>query len=150
MYEELVKQLQYCATHDCTIEGEVEVGCTAPYEEREGVTTCNDVLMLKAADAIEELNKQVELEHQSGFADGQIAANRKKLHWVPVTERLPEKDGQVLAYYGFNRGDGYLGMMFMQVLEYYATDPKPHFQHESMGVTVTHWMPLQEPPKEEK
>ncbi len=40
-------------------------------------------------------------------------------------------------------------MMFMQVLNYYAIDPKPHFQHESMGETVTHWMPLPEPPEEE-
>lgn len=107
------------------------------------------VVMEQAADAIEELSKQVELEHQSGFADGQIAANRKKPRWIPVTERLPEEERQVLAYYGFNHGDGDLEMMFMQVLDYYAHDPKPHFQHEGTnGMTVTHWMPLPEPPKE--
>ena len=49
-------------------------------------------LIEQAADAIEELSKQVELEHQSGFADGQIAANRKKPRWIPVTERLPEEE----------------------------------------------------------
>ena len=70
--------------------------------------------------------------------------------WTPVTERLPGDDQRVLAYYGFDRGDGYLGMMFMQVLDYFARDPRPHFQHEGTnGMKVTHWMPLPEPPKEE-
>ena len=63
MYNKLAKQLQYCATHDCANEGEVEVGCTAPYEGREGATTCNDVLMLKAADAIDELLKIAKAMH---------------------------------------------------------------------------------------
>ena len=71
--------------------------------------------------------------------------------WIPVTERLPEDDQRVLAYYGFDRGDGYLGMMFVQVLDYFARDPRPHFQHEGAnGMKVTHWMPLPEPPKEEE
>ena len=73
--------------------------------------------------------------------------------WIPVTERLPEEDCHVLAYYGFDHGNGYLGMMFMQVLDYYARDPSPHYQHEGLnGMKVTHWMPLPpapEPPKEE-
>ena len=69
--------------------------------------------------------------------------------WIPVTERLPEKDCHVLAYYGFDHGDGYLGMMFMQALDFYANDPKPHFQHEGLsGMKVTHWMPLPEPPED--
>ena len=70
--------------------------------------------------------------------------------WIPVTERLPEDDQRVLAYYGFDRGDGYLGMMFMQVLDYFARDPRPHFQHEgTYGMKVTHWMPRPEPPEAE-
>lgn len=71
--------------------------------------------------------------------------------WIPVTERLPEEDCKVLAYYGFNHGDGYLGMMFMQVLDYYARDPRPHFQQEGLnGMTVTHWMPLPTAPETPK
>ena len=77
-----------------------------------------------------------------------------KPRWIPVMERLPENDTKVLAYYGFDQGDGYLGMMFMRVLDYYANDPVPHFQHEdTYGLTVTHWMPLPpapEPPKEDE
>ena len=54
-----------------------------------------DVLMAdslnSAANAIEELQKSVELEHQSGFADGQISANRKKNRWISVED----ENGQV-------------------------------------------------------
>lgn len=70
--------------------------------------------------------------------------------WISVKERMPKDERQVLAYYGFDHGDGYLGMMFVQVLDWFGHDPKPHFQHEGLnGMKVTHWMPLPEPPKEE-
>ena len=72
----------------------------------------------------------------------------ERTRWIPVTERLPKDEQRVLAYYGFDRGDGYLGMMFTQVLDYFARDPRPHFQYEGTnGMKVTHWMPLPEPPK---
>lgn len=68
--------------------------------------------------------------------------------WIPVTERLPEKNGRYLCRYIFN--DHY-DMPFEQVLSYFATDKKPHFQNESdeFGMKVTHWIPLPEPPKGE-
>lgn len=67
--------------------------------------------------------------------------------WISVKDRLPEVDGLYLTCYKF-RNDGRL---FMEVLAYYAIDLKPHFQHEGYsGLTVTHWMPLPEPPKEGK
>lgn len=75
----------------------------------------------------------------------------ERTRWIPVTERLPGDEQRVLAYYGFDRGDGYLGMMFTQVLDYFARDPRPHFQHEGTnGMKVTHWMPLPEPPEGKK
>lgn len=67
--------------------------------------------------------------------------------WISVNDRLPENEKEVLTYYGFNRGDGDLGMRFCGVLTYYAFDPSPHWQHESTGLTVTHWMPLPNPPE---
>lgn len=82
------------------------------------------------------------------IAEAPAADVVERPRWIPVTERLPEDDQRVLAYYGFDRGDGYLGMMFMQVLDYFARDPRPHFQHEGAnGMMVTHWMPLPEPPE---
>jgi hypothetical protein len=63
---------------------------------------------------------------------------------------LPTDERDVLAYYGFDRGDGDLGMMFIGVLAYLAYNPNPHFQHESTGLRVTHWMPLPNHPKEKR
>jgi len=69
--------------------------------------------------------------------------------WISVKDRLPEKQMEVLAYYGFDRGDGDLGMRFFGVLTYFAFDTQPHFQHEGLGLSVTHWMPLPEPAEED-
>lgn len=54
-FDNLVKSLRYCATHDCCGEGEREAGCAAPYSQRKDCDTCNQVLQAKAADAIDEL-----------------------------------------------------------------------------------------------
>lgn len=66
--------------------------------------------------------------------------------WISVDDRLPENEKNVLCYYGFDRGDGDLGMMFIGVLCYFCFDSRPHWQHEGNGLKVTHWMPLPEPP----
>lgn len=68
--------------------------------------------------------------------------------WIPVTERLPEHDGQYLCNYHFGT---HRDMTFTRVLDYYATDKVPHFQHTLGDTTmkVTHWMPLPKPPKGE-
>ena len=68
--------------------------------------------------------------------------------WISVKERLPENAKNVLAYYGFDRGDGDLGMRFIGTLSYFPYCLTPHWQHEGLGLVVTHWMPLPEPPKE--
>ena len=70
-FDTLVIQLRYCATNDCMYDGMEDVGCTAPHEEREGCFSCEDTLMMKAADAIEKLSKEQEkgewLEDYDGF-----------------------------------------------------------------------------------
>lgn len=68
MYDELITKIRHCATDP--------MHCLSCSEDKDG--RCFSRLMKQAADAIEALSKQVELEHQSGFADGQIAANRKR------------------------------------------------------------------------
>lgn len=71
--------------------------------------------------------------------------------WISVKDRLPEKDGHYLCNYHFGE---YPKMTFTQVLDYYATDIVPHFQH-TLGdgsMKVTHWMEipkLPQPPKGE-
>ena len=71
----------------------------------------------------------------------------RKQEWISVDERLPTEQEEVLAYYGFDNGDGDLGMMFTGVLPYFYYDEKPHFHHEDLRLRVTHWMPLPEAPK---
>lgn len=70
--------------------------------------------------------------------------------WIPVSERLPQDEKPVLAYYGFNNnGDYGLAKMFVGTLSYFYFEPHPHWQHQSEGLVVTHWMPLPEVPKGE-
>ena len=77
-----------------------------------------------------------------------VAALREQeqRRWVPVTDRLPEKDGSFICSYKFNSNSE---MQFVGDLYYFASYKYPHWQHESAGVIVTHWMPLPKPPKED-
>ena len=60
------------------------------------------------------------------------------MHWVSVHDRLPEKEGTVLAWYG--------APSFSYVL--CCLDEDGNWQEEGTGegATPTHWMPLPEPP----
>ena len=83
-------------------------------------------------------------------ADHLISNGVTVQEWIPVEERLPERNGPVLTSYGFSEGGEISDMRFFSVMRYYAVDPKPHFHHEGYrGLTVTHWMPLPQPPKGE-
>lgn len=53
-YDELIKHLRYCGTHDCAGEAEELIGCMAMRSDRD-CRNCNSALQLDAADAIEEL-----------------------------------------------------------------------------------------------
>lgn len=86
--------------------------------------------MLDAADAIEKLTGEL--------------ANKPK--WISVTERLPGYGDYVLCigpkwgYYICEYRGLILGLDLASRIPYFAARGKP--------VTVTHWMPLPEPPKE--
>lgn len=70
---------------------------------------------------------------------------QEERRWISVNERMPEKDGSFMCTYKFNSNSE---MQFVGDIYYFASDKYPHWQHESAGVIVTHWMPLPEPPKE--
>lgn len=81
------------------------------------------------------------------IADGVLSAGYRKQKWIPVTERLPDKMGKYICRYVFGENTDY---PFEQVLYYYTAVEKPHFQNEgSLGLRVTHWMPLPDPPEGE-
>lgn len=97
---------------------------------------CFSWMKRASADKIEEL-----VDRCARYAE-EIAVLREKVKRVPVAERVPEKDGKYLCWYGFYPDRN---LLFCQVLDYYATDPMPHFQHEGLnGMTVTHWMDIPE------
>lgn len=136
--EELVAALRQC--------GSVGAGCDGcPFESGGAINAvwCGDALVLAAADRLEGY-----VDRCKRYAD-EIMELRERERWIPVEERLPERDGPVLASYGFSEGGEISDMRFFRVMDYYAVDPKPHFQNEGYcGLTVTHWMPLPPVPEE--
>ena len=86
------------------------------------------------------------------YSNGEIAekliANGVTVQeWISVKDRLPEEGEYVLCVLkGFNYGGK------IQVCKFVPADKfkdKPYFEHFRNGFpSVTHWMPLPEPPKE--
>lgn len=79
------------------------------------------------------------------IADHLIANGVTIQQWIPVTERLPEPEVDVLAF----NGD------YVFVSQYYCShfgswDKEGHMAWviEQYAKNPTHWMPLPEPPKE--
>ncbi len=82
-YEEIIQALRQCAKRDCS-----SCGMCPIFQDRE----CVEHLAAAAASLIERLTAE-------------NAALREKQRWIPVAERLPEPETDVLAV--FNR-NGYI------------------------------------------
>lgn len=102
----------------------------------------------EAADAIEEMSRDIDISNEAMTAMyGAIP------HWIPVTERLPKtresilgkKSSKVIVAFRFD--DGTQGTDTAHTLngEWVFED---HIT--VVARTITHWMPLPEPPKEEQ
>lgn len=81
-------------------------------------------------------------------ADHLIAHGVTVQEWISVDDRLPEEGEYVLCVLkGFNYGGK------IQVCKFVPADKfkdKPYFEHFRNGFpSVTHWMPLPQPPKGE-
>lgn len=141
--EEIVRSLRWCGTGaeegcgDCAFEPQCD----------EDAVGCVGGLCDAAADKIEEL-----VDRCARYAEA-IAVLRERGKRVAVTERRPKRDGRYLCWYTFGKERDsvlYQSMVFCQVLDYYATDPRPHFQHEGThGMAVTHWMDIPEVTQDE-
>lgn len=71
----------------------------------------------------------------------------RKQEWIPVTERLPEKGQEVLAYRGDFRGE------MMNTYTYLGSgnwEDDYGYRGSAEHEGLTHWMPLPEPPETEK
>jgi len=76
----------------------------------------------------------------------------EKPMWISAKEKLPEDEQRVLVCYGYKNRDGELNEhRHLMTASYYCFDAHPHWDHENSpnGITVTHWMPLPEPPEGE-
>lgn len=130
MYENLIETLRFCAKdgdcHNC------------PYE-KPCAGTFGDGLYCEAAEAIEELSKQLD-----DMNEANIALYGALPHWIPVSERLPEAEsGDTSKPVLVTDGD------CMAIAELFNFELcEPYWSYTGIG-DITHWMPLPEPPKEE-
>ena len=76
-------------------------------------------------------------------ADHLIANGVTVKQWIPVTERLPEKEGSYLVC--SKTGKVYTSHYYTEKKCSGGYIRKPAWSHPN----ITHWMPLPEPPKEE-
>ena len=119
MYEELVTALQKRA---------VEL------PEKFSKNAENIDLLLKAADAIEELNFQIRAVRAE--------IESVKPHWIPVDERLPENPGEYLVTYHPCVWNSVTQKVRVGIDSFRGKTAwaKRKYQH------VTHWMKFPEPP----
>ena len=95
-------------------------------------THCEKCVFLGQETALTDRNCQYRL-----IADHLLANGVTVQRWIPVTERLPEKNTAVIAV-----TDN--GIVFQCLYGYDGWD-----LWEGNEVHITHWMPLPEPPKED-
>ena len=121
MYEELVKQLREQADYYCC---------------HMGINSPPAMTFVEAADAIEDLSKMLDEEVEINTA---LECNMPV--WIPVTERLPEEDEDVLCFTGEDMKVGYHR-------DEWGQDEWTTGYFGSGTINVTHWMPLPIPPKD--
>lgn len=110
----------------------------------EGSTLALDVF--RAADRLEALGQELIDERYRHdrlqdfcVAQGEELSRLKaQQRWIPVTERLPEDDDDVLIM-----SSGSISMGYYSIYNEYWADYINVYNSD-----VTHWMPLPEPPKE--
>lgn len=119
---------------------------------------CKDRLGLDAADLLErltaenaDLRKEIEwkdmvialAQKEQAEAEAERDALREKQRWIPVTERLPERDVQVLGWYKDNPFSQYRP----EVVAWNGNGWVFVYAHRYV-TKVTHWMPLPKAPED--
>ena len=82
--------------------------------------------------------------HQTSDFICENCASKEYPRWIPVTERLPEKNGYYLVSRRMDTSDG-LPPLEVTMRQFYI---KSGWQSVSEAYPVTHWMPLPQPPEE--
>lgn len=146
--EEIVRALRCVSTaggenacEHCPYWKEEEV----PEEERpiygaDTMHSCDvDRVGLDGADLIERLTDRC-----ARYAE-EIAVAQERTRWIPVTERLPEvwRNGETAVLVNYMIYSPYFGV---DIGSYHAKART--WLCMGLPITVTHWMPLPEPPEE--
>ena len=144
---DIVQALRCCAEGECK-------DC-AMHEDKQ---RCQENLLDKAADLIErltaenaDLRKEIEwkdmvialAQRKQVEAEEERDALREKQRWIPVTERLPERDVQVLGWYKDNPFSQYRP----EVVAWNGNGWVFVYAHRYV-TNVTHWMPLPKAPED--
>ena len=144
---DIVQALRCCAEGECK-------DC-AMHEDKQ---RCQENLLDKAADLIErltaenaDLRKEIEwkdmvialAQRKQAEAETERDALREKQRWIPVTERLPERDVQVLGWYKDNPFSQYRP----EVVAWNGNGWVFVYAHRYV-TNVTHWMPLPKAPED--
>lgn len=103
--------------------------------------------LTEAADTLEKLRGQNEQLREAAALVTKESAELLERRWIPVEERLPEDRSDVLVVaYWHERWGAYMGWC--------APERAAWSVHVGIGdrsdIAVTHWMPLPEPPEEER
>ena len=144
MYDELIKRLR------ASVDGRYEKCDGCPYEEDYPCCVdCLDKMHKQAADAIEKLSKEVdkwkatEQEERDAYWHWFDQYQKDVSRWIPVTEALPSYGDWVL---GIGPKKGYYVCEYRGITHWSSEGYDPWFSAKGSSVTITHWMPLPQPP----
>lgn len=102
----------------------------------------------QAADAIEQLSNAGSAYGRGWTLGYDAGREESKPCWIPMSEKLPEKSEHYLVHINCWQ-DGKIMSSWMQVAWFCKKFYWEHLHSEDVfKETVTHWMPLPEPPKE--
>lgn len=149
--KEVVQALRCCAKglgHDDACEN-CKVGEIQVRREYIEFAAANVIERLTAENA--ELRKEIEwkdmvialAQRKQVEAEAERDALREKQRWIPVTERLPERDVQVLGWYKDNPFSQYRP----EVVAWNGNGWVFVYAHRYV-TNVTHWMPLPKAPED--
>lgn len=102
------------------------------------MATCNDCLHIEVCGKYQATGGHV--RNCKHF----VTENNVGCKWIPVTERLPENDSDVLAYLRIGEEGRIYPANYASAVWWDCIFNTPATK------TTTHWMPLPEPPKERK
>lgn len=119
------------------------------------ITEARGLLGVITADLCKLACESVEREKALAKLEAEVMAACNSVRWVPVAERLPTERGYYLAVIKRIAPDELGGNLTnVKIMRWLGEDWRyplhiPEWINEAITETVTHWMPLPNPPKEE-